>query len=78
MEKIQKEIWSTITTNQGIRFSFRFFNRFRKDVFQTAFELNQAWIVELSGDRTPYISQAQSINYFYQPMFTKRTTQNSF
>jgi len=35
-----------------------------KDVFKTAFELNQKWIIELSGDRTPYISQAQSVNLF--------------
>ena len=35
-----------------------------KDVFKTAFELNQNWIIELSGDRTPFISQAQSINLF--------------
>ena len=35
-----------------------------KDVFKTAFELNQKWIVELGSDRTPYISQAQSINIF--------------
>ena len=35
-----------------------------KDVFKTAFELDQKWIVELGADRTPYISQAQSINIF--------------
>ena len=35
-----------------------------KDLFKTAFELNQKWIIELSSDRTPYISQAQSINIF--------------
>ena len=33
-------------------------------MFKTAFELNQNWIIELSGDRTPYISQAQSVNLF--------------
>ena len=26
--------------------------------------MDQQWIIELSGDRTPYISQAQSINLF--------------
>ena len=35
-----------------------------KDVFKTAFELDQKWIIELSADRTPHISQAQSINIF--------------
>ena len=26
--------------------------------------MNQNWIIELSGDRTPFISQAQSVNLF--------------
>ena len=26
--------------------------------------MNQKWIIELSGDRTPFISQAQSVNLF--------------
>ena len=38
--------------------------RNEKDVFKTAFELDQKWIVELGADRTPYVSQAQSINIF--------------
>ena len=38
--------------------------RKEKDVFKTAFELDQKWIVELGADRTPYVSQAQSINIF--------------
>ena len=36
----------------------------KKVFLKTAFELNQKWIVELGADRTPYISQAQSINLF--------------
>ena len=39
-------------------------NKNEKEVFKTAFELDQRWIVELGADRTPYISQAQSINIF--------------
>ena len=35
-----------------------------KDTFKTAFEIDQRWIVELGADRTPHISQAQSINIF--------------
>ena len=38
--------------------------RNEKDVFKTAFELDQKWIIELGADRTPYVSQAQSINIF--------------
>jgi ribonucleoside-diphosphate reductase alpha chain len=56
--------WSTITTNQGSVEHLDFLTRNEKDVFKTAFELDQKWIVELGADRTPYISQAQSINIF--------------
>ena len=35
-----------------------------KDTFRTAFEIDQRWIVELGADRTPHISQAQSVNIF--------------
>ena len=31
---------------------------------KTAFEIDQRWIIELGADRTPHISQAQSINVF--------------
>ncbi len=58
------EVWSTITTNQGSVSHLDFLSSVEKDVFKTAFELDQKWIIELSGDRTPYISQAQSVNLF--------------
>jgi ribonucleoside-diphosphate reductase alpha chain len=35
-----------------------------KDVFKTAFELDQRWVVELAADRTPDICQSQSVNIF--------------
>ena len=35
-----------------------------KDIFKTAFELDQRWIVELAADRTPDICQSQSVNIF--------------
>ena len=62
--KNDDETWSTITTNQGSVSHLDFLTDLEKDVFKTAFELNQKWIVELSGDRTQYISQAQSVNLF--------------
>ena len=56
--------WSTITTNQGSISHLDFLTNHEKDVFKTAFELDQKWIVELGAERTPYVSQAQSINIF--------------
>jgi len=62
--KNNDEVWSSITTNQGSVSHLDFLTKNEKDVFKTAFELDQRWIVELGADRTPYISQAQSINIF--------------
>ncbi len=63
-DKDNIEVWSTITTNQGSVNHLDFLTKHEKDVFKTAFELDQKWIIELGADRTPYISQAQSINIF--------------
>ncbi len=62
--KNNDEIWSSITTNQGSVSHLKFLNNHEKEVFKTAFEIDQKWIVELGADRTPYVSQAQSINIF--------------
>jgi len=70
--KNTEEIWSGITTNQGSVSHLVFLTDLEKDVFKTAFELDQKWIIELSGDRTPYISQAQSINLFLPADVHKR------
>jgi ribonucleoside-diphosphate reductase alpha chain len=67
LEKYNKnddETWSGITTNQGSVSHLDFLTQKEKNVFKTAFEINQQWIVELGADRTPNISQAQSINIF--------------
>ena len=67
LEKYNKndaETWSSITTNQGSVSHLDFLTQQEKDVFKTAFELDQKWIVELGADRTSHISQAQSINIF--------------
>ena len=58
------EIWSSITTNQGSVSHLDFLTPEEKDTFKTAFEIDQRWIIELGADRTPHISQAQSINVF--------------
>jgi len=70
--KNTEEVWSGITTNQGSVSHLDFLTDLEKDVFKTAFELDQKWIIELSGDRTPFISQAQSINIFVPADIHKR------
>ena len=71
-KKNNEEIWSSITTNQGSVSHLDFLTDLEKDVFKTAFELDQKWIVDLGADRTPYISQAQSINIFLPADVHKR------
>ena len=70
--KNDSETWSSITTNQGSVYHLDFLTQEEKDVFKTAFELDQRWIVELGAERTPYISQAQSINIFVPADIHKR------
>ena len=63
-KKNNEDIWSSITTNEGSVSHLDFLTDTEKDTFKTAFEIDQRWIVELGADRTPHISQAQSINVF--------------
>jgi len=70
------EVWSTITTNQGSVAHLDFLTAEEKDIFKTAFEIDQRWIVELGADRTPHISQAQSINIFIPADIHKKELHN--
>jgi ribonucleoside-diphosphate reductase alpha chain len=58
------EIWSSILENEGSVAHLDGLSADEKDVFKTAFELDQRWIVELAADRTPEICQSQSLNVF--------------
>jgi ribonucleoside-diphosphate reductase alpha chain len=71
-DKDTDEVWSSITTNQGSVSHLDFLTKEEKNVFKTAFELDQRWLVDLSADRTPKISQAQSINLFLPADVHKR------
>tara|TARA_B100002052_G_scaffold41637_1_gene33889 strand:- start:207 stop:1586 length:1380 start_codon:yes stop_codon:yes gene_type:complete len=63
-KKNDDDTWSSITTNEGSVSHLDFLSQQEKEVFKTAFEIDQKWIVELGADRTPHISQAQSVNIF--------------
>jgi ribonucleoside-diphosphate reductase alpha chain len=36
-----------------------------KDVFRTAFEIDQNWVVEMARSRQEYLCQGQSVNLFF-------------
>ena len=66
------EVWSSITVNEGSVQHLDFLEDHEKDVFKTAFELDQRWIIELAADRTPMIDQSQSVNLFLPADVHKR------
>jgi ribonucleoside-diphosphate reductase alpha chain len=57
-------VWDTILENEGSVQHLDCLSQDEKDVYKTAFELDQRWIVELAADRTPDICQSQSVNLF--------------
>jgi ribonucleoside-diphosphate reductase alpha chain len=57
-------IWNSILEQGGSVQHLDFLTPDEKAVYRTAFEIDQRWLLELAGDRTPYIDQAQSLNLF--------------
>lgn len=59
------EVWQSIILNQGSVQHLDILNDYQKGVFKTAFEIEQAWLVEHAADRQEYICQGQSLNLFF-------------
>ena len=57
-------VWDSILENEGSVQHLDFLSQDEKDVYKTAFELDQRWVIELAADRTPDICQSQSVNVF--------------
>ncbi len=57
-------VWNTILERGGSVQHLDFLTVEEKDTFKTSFEIDQRWLLELAGDRTPFIDQAQSLNLF--------------
>lgn len=74
--KNTKEVWSDITLSKGSVQHLDFLSDFEKDVFKTSFELNQAHIIDLAGDRATYIDQASSTNMFVRADTSKEELHN--
>lgn len=70
--KNDEDTWSNIITHEGSVQHLDFLTAEEKDVFKTAFELDQRWLIEHAADRTPYICQAQSLNIFLPADVHKR------
>ena len=66
------ETWSSITANEGSVQHLDFLTQDEKDVFKTAFEIDQRWVIDLAADRSPEICQSQSLNVFLAADVHKR------
>jgi ribonucleoside-diphosphate reductase alpha chain len=70
--KNDEDTWCSITINEGSVQHLDFLGQDEKDVFKTAFEIDQRWLIELAGDRAPYVCQSQSLNVFLPADVHKR------
>ena len=60
------EVWASITANDGSVQHLDIPEEI-KEVFKTAVELDQRWLIDLAADRQEYIDQGQSLNLFFRP-----------
>ena len=58
------EVWTSIIEHEGSVQHLDVLSGEEKDIFKTAFEIDQRWVVDLAADRSPYICQGQSVNVF--------------
>ena len=61
------ETWSSIIANDGSVQHLNFLSEWEKDIFKTAMEIDQRWVIEHAADRQSFIDQAQSLNLFFRP-----------
>ena len=71
-----EEVWSSITVNKGSVQHLDFLDDKEKAIFKTAFEIDQRHLIELAGDRTPFVCQSQSLNIFLKPDIHKKDLHN--
>ena len=71
LEKLLREksknsdaVWNSILEQGGSVQHLDFLSPEEKDTYKTSFEIDQRWLLELAGDRAPFIDQAQSLNLF--------------
>ena len=66
------EVWKSIITNNGSVQHLEFLDDYTKDVFKTAVEIDQRWVVEFAADRQEFICQSQSLNLFFPADVSKQ------
>jgi len=74
--KNDEKTWRDIVTNKGSVQHLEFLSEMEKEVFKTAVEINQAWVIEHASARQQYICQSQSLNLFFPPDVNKGELHN--
>lgn len=64
-DKDDDKTWSSIITQKGSVQHLNFLSDKEKNVFKTAQELDQMWVVQHAADRQKFICQGQSVNLFF-------------
>tara|TARA_R110000824_G_scaffold119970_2_gene274521 strand:+ start:4363 stop:6258 length:1896 start_codon:yes stop_codon:yes gene_type:complete len=59
------KIWKEISEKEGSVATIKELNDKEKEIFKTANEINQIWIIEHAHMRQEFICQAQSVNLFF-------------
>jgi ribonucleoside-diphosphate reductase alpha chain len=67
-----EKVWSSIATHEGSVLQLDCLTQEEKDVFKTAQEIDQRWLIELAADRASFICQGQSLNVFLPGNVTKQ------
>lgn len=60
-------VWEEIISSKGSIQHMDIFTEGEKNVFKTAIEINQMWVIQHAADRQPFICQSQSLNLFFPP-----------
>ena len=75
-EQEYEEAWKSIVANKGSVQHLSMLSEQEKEVYKTAVEINQSWVVEHASNRQPYICQSQSVNLFFPPDVNKGDLHN--
>ena len=73
---LYEDTWKSIIANRGSVQHLDILDDWEKDVFKTAVEINQAWLIEHASQRQPFICQSQSLNLFFPPDVNKGDLHN--
>ena len=69
-------IWKEIVANKGSVQHLDTLTPEEKEVFKTAVEINQSWVVEHAAERQQFVCQSQSVNLFFPPDVNKGDLHN--